>query len=138
MDMGFFATGKDFLIALICVLVAFRLLNLACQLPGLLIALVIMPVFLFLTNEVSVFVIAAGFHTVLMLIHPAYEGGCYTVAALVMVVSAALRYVTNQLLGIAGIIMLVCLNAAVGFLFHRDGGKDQRIGRYKNDYGCNS
>ena len=136
--MDFFAAGKDFLIARICVLVAFRLRNLACQLPGFLIALVIMPVFLYLTNEISVFVIAAGFHTVLMLIHPAYEGGCYTVAALVMVVSAALRYVTNQLPGIAGIIMLVCFNAAVGFLFHRDGGKDQRIGRYKNDYGCNS
>ena len=48
--MDFLAAGKDFLIARIRVLVAFRFRNLTCQLPGFLIALVFMPVFLFFTN----------------------------------------------------------------------------------------
>ena len=136
--MDFFAASKDFLIAVLCVVMAFRLRDLACQFPDFLITLLVMPMLHYFTNEISFIVIAAVFHAVFMLSRLTYKVEFCSVTALVMMVTFTFRNVTDQFLGITGIIMLVGFDAAIGFLFHRNGRKDQRISRYKNNNGRNS
>ena len=136
--MDFFAASKDLLIAVLCVVMAFRLRDPACQFPDFLITLLVMPMLHHFTNEISFIVIAAVFRAVLMLFCLADKSRGYTIAAFVMMVSVALRNVTDQFLGITGIIMLVGFNAAICLFLHCDGGKDKGIGRYKHYQGCNS
>ena len=93
--MDFFAASKDFLIAVLCVVMAFRLRDLACQFSDFLITLLVMPMLHHFTNEISFIVIAAVFRAVLMLFCLAYKSRCSTVAAFVMMVSVALRDVTD-------------------------------------------
>jgi hypothetical protein len=105
--MYFFSTDKDLFIAGICMMVPFGLRLAAGQCPDLLIAGVIVDMFLKLTYQIPVCIIAPILRRVLVL--PALTGKLrfYRITAVIVVMAVTLLLPADKLCFIAAVAVLV-------------------------------